>query len=66
MYFIFGCAVSLLLLGLSSSFHKLLWCARFSLQGLLLLRSTGSRHAGFSSCDSQALEHSLSSCGTWT
>ena len=65
MYFIFGCAVSLLLLGLFSSFHKLLWCSSFSLQWLFLLRSTGSRHTGFSSCNSQAVEHRLSSCGTW-
>ena len=28
-----------------------------------LLWSTGSRHAGFSSCGSQALERRLSSCG---
>ena len=27
-----------------------LWCTGFSLQWLLLLYSTGSRHAGFSSC----------------
>ena len=33
-------------------------------RGLLLLRSTGSRRAGFSSCDSRALERRLSSCGT--
>ena len=33
------------------------------LQWLLLLRSTGSRRVGFSSCDSWALEHRLSSCG---
>ena len=31
---------------------------------LLLLRSTGSRCAGFSSCGSQALERRLNSCGT--
>ena len=31
-----------------------LWCAGFSLRWLLFLRSTGSRHAGFSSCDSRA------------
>ena len=35
-----------------------------SLQWLLLLRSTGPRHAGFSSCGSWALERRLSSCGT--
>ena len=37
----------------------------FSLQWLLLLQSTGSRYAGFSSCASQAPECRLSSCGTW-
>ena len=41
-----------------------LWCAGFSLWWLLLLRSTGSRRAGFSSCGLWALEHGLSSCGT--
>ena len=40
-------------------------CAGFSLQWLLLLWSTGSRCAGFSSCGSRALEHRLSSCGAW-
>ena len=30
---------------------------------ILLLRSMGSRHAGFSSCGSRALERRLSSCG---
>ena len=33
------------------------------LRWLLLLRSTDSRHAGFSSCGLQALERRLSSCG---
>ena len=40
-----------------------LWCAGFSLRWLLLLRSTGSRRAGFSSCGSRAPERMLSSCG---
>ena len=31
-----------------------LWCAGFSLLGLLLLRSTGTRHKGFSCCGTQA------------
>ena len=31
--------------------------------GFSLLWSTGSRHTGFSSCASQALERRLSSCG---
>ena len=34
-----------------------LWCADFSLWWLLLLWSTGSGHACFISCGSQALEH---------
>ena len=42
---------------------SLLQCAGFSLRWLLLLRSTGSRHTGFSSCGLQALERRLSSCG---
>ena len=36
--------------------YSLLWCAGFSLRWLLLLRSMGSRRAGFSSCGSWALE----------
>ena len=40
-----------------------LLCTGFSLQWLLLLWSTGSRHAGFSSCGSRALERRVSSCG---
>ena len=34
--------------------YSLLQCAGFSLWWLLLLPSTGSRHAGFSSCSTQA------------
>ena len=34
--------------------YSSLWCAGFSLWWLLLLQSTGSRHAGFSSCAMQA------------
>ena len=45
--------------------YSSLWCTGFSLRWLLLLRNTGSRCAGFSSCGSQALERKLSSCGTW-
>ena len=41
-----------------------LWCRGFSLQQLLTLQSTGSRHTGFSSCSLRALESGLSSCGT--
>ena len=66
--FIFRCIGSLLLCGLSliaasGGYSSLRW-AGFSLRWLLLLQSTGSRHAGFSSCGSQALERRLSSCGT--
>ena len=45
--------------------YSSLWRVGFSLQWLLLLWSMGSRHAGFSSCGSQVLEHRLRSCGTW-
>ena len=34
--------------------YSLLWCVGFSLQWLLLLRSMGSRHTGFSSCGTWA------------
>ena len=51
--------------------YSSLRCMGFSLRWLLLLQSTGSRHAGFSSggswaqqCGSWALERRLSSCGT--
>ena len=49
----------------ASEGHSSLWCAGFSLQWLLLLRSTGSRQVGLSSCGSQAVERRLSSCGAW-
>ena len=61
--FIFGCIVSLLL---CTGFLQL-WCAGFSLRWLLLLRSMGSRHAGFSSCGARAsvvVARGLSSCGS--
>ena len=45
--------------------YSLLRCAGFSLEWLLLLRSTGSRRTGFSSCGSRALERGISSCGAW-
>ena len=38
-----------------SGVYSLLRCAGFSLRWPLLLRSTGSRHVGFSSCGTQAL-----------
>ena len=43
--------------------YSLLRCACFSLRWLLLLPSMGSRHVGFCSCGSWALETRLSSCG---
>ena len=46
----------------ASGGYSPLQCAGFSLQWLLLLRSTGFRCAGFSSCGSRALERRLSSC----
>ena len=45
--------------------YSSLWYAGFSLRWLLLLRSTGSRCTGFSSCSSPALEYRLSSRGAW-
>ena len=66
--FIFGCVRSSLLcagfsLVAASGGCSSLLCEGFSLWWLLLLRSTGSRRAGFSSCGSGALERRLSSCG---
>ena len=55
---IFGCVGSSLLRGLSlvavSGGYSSLQCEGFSLRWLLLVRSTGSRRAGFSSCGSRA------------
>ena len=45
--FIAVCGLSLVA---ASGGYSLLWCEGFSLQWLLLLQSTGSRHVGFSSC----------------
>ena len=52
----------------ASGGYSSLRCAGFSLRWLLLLRSTGSRHTGFSSCGTRALfvAHGLScsaACG---
>ena len=49
----------------ASGGYSSLRCTDFSLRWLLLLWSTGSRCAGFSSCGTWALEHRLSSRGTW-
>ena len=56
----------------ASGGYSLLWCVGSSLQQLLLLQSTGSRHVGFSNCSMrvQQLWHAgprarrLSSCGS--
>ena len=55
-------AVRGLSLVVASGGYSSLWCAGFPLRWLLLLRSTCSRRAGFSSCGSWALERRLSSC----
>ena len=65
---IFGCIVSLLLcagfsLVVASGGYSSLQCTGFSLRCLLLLWSTSSRRAGFSSCSTRALERGLSNCG---
>ena len=52
------CFVGLFLVVLSRD-YSLFWCMAFSLWWLLLLRSIGCRHMGFSSCVSQALECGL-------
>ena len=66
VYLYFDCAASSLLsagfLQLWQCGHSWLQRARFLLWWLLLVQSMGSRHLGFSSCDSQALELRLSSC----
>ena len=70
-YFIYFwlCWVFVAVRGLSlvaaSGGYSSLWCSGFSLRWLLLLRSTGSRCVGFSSCGSWALGRRLGSCGSW-
>ena len=49
--FVAACGLSLVAV---SRGYSLLWCAGFSLQWLLLLRSTGSRFVGFSSYGTRA------------
>ena len=58
--FVVACGLSL---AVASGGYSLLRCLCFSLWWLLLLRSTGSRCTGFSSCGSRALKSRLSSCG---
>ena len=49
--FVATCRLSLVV---ASGNYSSLWCAGFSLRWLLLLRCTGSRHVGFSSCSTRA------------
>ena len=58
--FVAVCGLSLVV---TSRGYSSLQCMGFSLRWLLLLRSTGSRPAGFSSCGLRAPERRLSSCG---
>ena len=62
LHWVFVAAHGLPLVAASGG-YSLLWCKGFSLLWLLLLRSMGSRCAGFSSCGTWALERRLSSCG---
>ena len=64
--FVDACGLSLVV---ASRQYFSLWTAGFSMQGLLLLQITGSKHTGFSSCSMPApicslwdLEHGLNSC----
>ena len=50
------------LVTVSGGGYSLLWHTGFSLRWLFLLQSTDSRHRGFSSCGTRALERRLSSC----
>ena len=62
LHWVFVAACGLSLVAASRDYSS--WrCAGFSLRWLLLLRSTSSRHTGFSSCGLRALERRLSSCG---
>ena len=55
-------AACVLPLVVASGGYSSLRCVGFSLRWLFLLRSMGSRHAGFRSCGLRALERRLSSC----
>ena len=68
LHWVFVAAHGLSLVAASRHYSSL-WTAGFSMWGLLLLRSTGFRRSGFSSCSMQAsicglqvLEHRFSSC----
>ena len=53
LHWVFVAACRLSLVEVSGGYSSL-WCVGFSLQWFLLLRSTGSRHTGFSSCGTWA------------
>ena len=53
LHWVFVAACRLFLAAASGGYSSL-WCVVFSLQWLLLLQSTGSRHVGFSSCGTRA------------
>ena len=65
LHWVFVAARGLSLVAASGGYSSL-QCVGFSLWWLLLLRSSGFRPVGFSSCGSWALEHRLSSCGAQT
>ena len=52
LHWVFVAARGLSLVAVRGGYSSL-WCAGFSLWWLLLLRSTGSRHMGLSSCGSR-------------
>ena len=62
LHWVFIAVCGLSLVAVSRGYSPL-QCTGFPLRWLLLLRSMGSRHPGFSSCGSQGLERRLSSCG---
>ena len=62
LHWVFIAAHRLSLVAVSGGYSSL-QCTGFSLRWLLLLRSKGSRHAGFSSCGLRTLECRLSRCG---
>ena len=53
LHWVFFAARGLSLVAASGGYSSL-WCAGLSLRWLLLLRSTGSRRAGFSSCGTRS------------
>ena len=63
LHWVFVVVRGLSLVAVSGGYSSLR-CVGFSLRWLLLLQSTGSRRAGFSSCGSRALERRFSSCST--